>query len=274
MPNVDSVELAFAGRTVQIEYRWIQRERTDAPLVLFLHEGLGSAAMWRDFPDALCQAGGLRGLVYSRYGYGASTPRPRTEPWPFDYLHRQAADLLPAFLDTVAGEREKPWLFGHSDGASIALIYAALFPERPAGVIALAPHVMVEEVALTGIRRTQQLFHTTDMPEKLARYHRDAESVFWGWHDVWLDPSFRAWSIEALLPAIRCPVLAIQGYDDEYGTMEQLDCIERGAPQVELLKLGHCGHTPHRDQPDLVIDATLRLIRPSGDTVAPPARSA
>jgi pimeloyl-ACP methyl ester carboxylesterase len=152
------------------------------------------------------------------------------------------------------------WLFGHSDGGSIALLHAARFTDATAGVIAVAPHLFVEELSLASIRRTREAFAGTDLPQRLARHHDDVDSAFWGWNHIWLHEPFRHWNIEAELAAIRCPVLAIQGLDDEYGTLEQIRRIQRRLPPTRLLELPDCGHSPHRDQPGRVIAATVEVI--------------
>ncbi len=254
--------LGRGPREFSLEYDWIAPERATSPLLVFLHEGLGSVALWRDWPRQLCNAGGFRGLVYSRPGYGRSTPRPREEKWPVDFMHTQAREVLPAFLRAVEvdASSEPPWLIGHSDGASIALIHTAAFPERVAGLVVLAPHVFVEDISIESIGRARETYLTTNLKTKLARYHSDPDSAFWGWNDVWLDPAFRNWNIEDLLPAITRPVLAVQGEDDEYGTMAQLNSIARHVPDARLLKLAACGHSPHRDQPQRVIEAALDFI--------------
>lgn len=249
----------YQGRMIELEYQWIHAERKDSPLIVFLHEGLGSVAMWRDFPERLCDEIGCRGLVYSRYGYGGSTGRSPSEHWGPDYLHRQAHELLPAFLRSV-GVAEKPWLFGHSDGASIALLYAAEFPEDVAGAIVLAPHINVEQGTLRGIERTCAAYESGGLKQKLSRHHADPDSAFWGWHDAWMNPDFLQWSIEAALPQIRCPLLLVQGYGDEYASMSQVEGIKRLVPHSRLLQLESCGHSPHRDQPQQVIQATARLM--------------
>ena len=253
-------ELSFEGSRLRLEYARLGADRRDAPTVVFLHEALGTLAMWRDFPQRLCDAGGFRGLLYSRYGYGRSTARPARETWPLDYLAREARQLLPNFLRAV-GADARPWLFGHSDGATIALLYAAAFPDALAGAVLLAPHIFVEDATVVGIAAARRSYETTDLRQRLARYHADPDDAFWRWHDRWTDPAFRHWNIEALLPAIRCPLLAIQGEDDEYATMAQLDGIKRHVPQAELLKLAACRHSPHRDQPQAVTDAAVRFIR-------------
>ncbi len=255
-------------RKYSLENDSIAPERAASPLLVFLHEGLGSLAMWRDWPRQLCDVGGFRGLVYSRPGYGRSTPRPHAEKWPVDFMHAQAREVLPALLRAVGIDtaRNPPWLIGHSDGASIALIHAAAFPDSVAGVVALAPHVFVEDLSIESIERTRHTYlATTDTQDtglkvKLARYHDDVDSAFWGWNDIWLNPMFRSWNIEAMLPNITKPVLAVQGEDDEYGTMAQLDSIAKHVPQARLLKLPKCGHSPQRDQSQPVIRATVDFI--------------
>ncbi len=248
--------IAWDGRVVRIEYEWVG---AGDRVCVFLHEGLGSRAMWRDFPARLCAALGMRGLVYSRPGYGKSTPRDAGERWEPDFMHRQAHDVLPAFLDAV-GVREPVRLYGHSDGGSVALLFAARFRERTAGVIAAAPHIFVENVSVESIERTRLAYLETDLRGKLARYHDDVDSAFWGWNDIWLHPPFRDWSIEEEIGAIRAPVLALQGVDDEYGTLEQIRGIRRHVPHAKLLEIPACGHSPHRDQPQAVIDAAVAFV--------------
>jgi pimeloyl-ACP methyl ester carboxylesterase len=260
------VDVPFDGRMVRIECQWItpsaRTKGADAPLVVFLHEGLGSVAMWKDYPQALCDAGGYRGLVYSRPGYGRSTPRPLDERWNVDFMHRQAQALLPALLERlgIAATEARPWLLGHSDGASIALIHAATFPSRIAGVIAVAPHVFVEDLSLRSIAQARDAYRLTDIKGKLARYHEDVDSAFFGWNDIWLDPRFRTWSIESMLPAIACPILAVQGTCDEYGTLAQVEGIRARAPHAEVVVLDDCGHSPHRDHPEALTAAVIDFI--------------
>jgi pimeloyl-ACP methyl ester carboxylesterase len=258
------VEVTRAGRPVALEYSFVGADRSGAPTIVFLHEGLGSVAMWRDFPARLCAAAGLRGLVYSRYGYGRSTPRPPAEKWAATFMHDEAGAMLPQLLAALRIER--PWLFGHSDGASIALLHASLHPEAVTGVVVVAPHLFVEEVALASIAATRRAYETTDLRTRLARYHDDPDSAFRGWNDIWLDPSFRDWNIESALDAIACPVLAVQGLDDEYGTLAQVETIKRRLPHAALAVLPACGHSPHRDAPQALIDATLALLRRHGHT--------
>ena len=242
----------------RLEYELISANRSATRWIVFLHEGLGSVAMWRDFPSRLCEALCCRGLIYSRHGYGKSDPL--TAPRRVDFMHDEALIVLPQVLDQL--QIFDPILFGHSDGGSIALLHAGSAPRPVAGVVALAPHVMVEDISIASIEAAKRAYETTDLREKLRRYHDDPDSAFRGWNDIWLHPDFRAWNIEDCLPGIRCPILAIQGIDDEYGTLDQIDLIARGAvnTQVELVKLDDCGHSPHRDQPDTVITAVRRFV--------------
>jgi len=266
------VEIRWAGRPVCIEHAFVGGQDPRAPLIVFLHEGLGSLAMWKDFPQQLCQAAGCRGLVYSRPGYGRSTPRAIEEAWGPDFMHRQAHEVLPALLaalhiDTLA---EPPWLLGHSDGGSISLLYAAQFPQRIAGAIVVAPHILVEDLSVASIEQTRVAYETTDLRQRLAHYHDDPDSAFYGWNRIWLHPSFRQWSIVQEVAAIRCPILAIQGLDDEYGTLEQIRGMARVLPRTQCLALADCGHSPHRDQPEALIRAVISFLRTSnlGDTTA------
>jgi pimeloyl-ACP methyl ester carboxylesterase len=254
------VSVAFEGRRVEIEHAWVGPSDAAGPVIVFLHEGLGSLSMWKDFPDRLCAAAGLRGLVYSRPGYGRSTPRPHDERWDTDFMHVQARSLLPALLDAL-GVQAPVVLFGHSDGGSIALIHAALFPDRVAAAVVLAPHIFVEEFGLESIRQAREAYLHADLRSRLARHHADVDSAFWGWNDIWLAPAFEAWEIETLLSRIACPILAVQGFDDQYGTMAQIDGIAARVPGTRLLKLERCGHSPHRDQPDAVIAATIDFLQ-------------
>ena len=241
---------------LRLEYRDLPATAAGRPTLVLLHEGLGCVAMWRDFPDKLAAASGCRVVVYSRPGYGASEPhRQARRP---DYMHREAREVLPALLAALA--IEKPVLLGHSDGGSIALIHAGSFPDAVAGVVAMAPHEFVEAETLAGIRAARAFWASSDWPQKLARYHRDAARVFADWNDCWLSPEFRDWNIEACLPAIRCPVLAIQGEDDEYATLRQIEVIGERVAGAELLKLAACGHTPQRDQEAAVLAAIVAFV--------------
>ena len=264
MTSTAFIDIDWADRSVRIEHQWIAPARLDAPLVVFLHEGLGSVSMWRDFPQRLCEAAACRGLVYSRPGYGRSSPRAADEVWAPNFMHRQAHEVLPALLDAlhVDTAAHPPWLFGHSDGGSIALLHAARFTQRVAGAIVLAPHILVEDLSVTSIAKARIAYLETDLRERLAKHHDDPDSAFWGWNDIWLNPSFRDWTIESEIATIRCPLLAVQGLDDAYGTLEQIRGIARRVPQTELLELPDCGHSPHRDQPERVIARAAAFMAP------------
>lgn len=250
-----NVRFAAAGGH-RLEYALLPGTEPEAPPLVLLHEGLGAITMWRDFPQRLVAATGCTALVYSRYGYGRSDRL--AEPRRPDYMHVEALRALPELLDKLGIER--PVLVGHSDGASIALIHAGGAGRPVSGVVAMAPHVMVEDVALAGIRETVCAYETTALRDRLARHHDAVDSAFRGWSDIWLDPAFRDWNIEECLPRIAAPVLAVQGYGDEYGTMEQIDRVARGAPEVEVLKLADCGHSPHKDQPAAVVAAIAAFV--------------
>jgi pimeloyl-ACP methyl ester carboxylesterase len=210
--------------------------------------------MWKRFPQQLADRTGRAVLAYSRTSYGASSPLPgRRDP---DYMHDEGETVLPALL--AALDIDRPVLLGHSDGASIALIYASRHPTR--ALILEAPHVFVEEITVSSIAEAKTAYETTDLPAKLGRYHDDADGAFWGWNDIWLDPRFLAWNIEDRLPAIDCPVLMIQGHQDEYGTAAQLDAIAEKTPDTTTVMLDRCGHSPHRDQAEATLDAIVRFL--------------
>ncbi len=242
---------------LRLEYRDFSATIEGQPTLLLLHEGLGCVAMWRDFPAKLAAASGCRVIVWSRPGYGASQAYP--EPRSLRYMHREAEESLPALL--AALQIERPILIGHSDGGSIALIFAGAFPKVPLGIAVMAPHEFVEDITLAGIRSARSVWETTDWPKKLGRYHHDAPRVFSDWNDTWLSPPFRDWNIEEYLPKIRCPVLAIQGEDDEYATMRQIDVIAEQVSGTQVFKLPNCGHTPQRDQEAAVLEALLAFVK-------------
>ncbi|MDE2480784.1 MAG: alpha/beta hydrolase [bacterium] len=242
---------------VELEVMHLPALRSGAPTIVFLHEGLGSVRLWRDVPSRIRAATGFGAFVYSRRGNGFS--QTLDAPRGVEYMHAEALDVLPALLD--AAQLERPVLFGHSDGASIALIAAGAYPERVRALVLEAPHVFVEELSVASIAAIGERYRTSDLREKMARHHRDVDGTFFGWNDVWLSEAFRSWSIEASLPAIAVPVLVVQGVEDEYGTPAQLDAIARGcAGRVDRVLLEGCGHAPHRDRPDALelIAAWLR----------------
>ncbi len=241
----------------RIEYDFIAGADPLVPTLVFLHEGLGSLAMWKDFPSRCAAATGCRALVYSRYGYGKSDTI--AEPRRVDFMHDEALKALPELLDKLHVDR--PMLFGHSDGGSIALIHAGGVARPVRALILMAPHVIVEDFGIRSIEAAKRAYETTDLRDKLARYHSDPDSAFWGWNDVWLNSDFRAWNIQEYLPRVSCPVLAIQGEEDEYGTMDQIERIRRAIPAVEILKLKNCGHSPHRDQPEAVIQRVTQFVK-------------
>lgn len=249
------------GRDLDIEYYLISPEKKEADLIVFLHEGLGSASMWKDWPAQLCEAAGCRGLVFSRYGYGASTPRPPDEKWPVEYMHHQAREALPALFKALGMQDEKPILYGHSDGGSIALLYAAMYPDAVKGIVVAAPHIFVEDISIESIAQAREAYLNTDLPQRLGRYHADPDATFWAWNDIWLNPEFRHWNIEAYLDKIQCPILALQGVDDEYGTLDQIQGIKRIATHAKLCIIERCRHSPHKDQPEKVTGEVAEFIR-------------
>jgi pimeloyl-ACP methyl ester carboxylesterase len=229
-----------------------------APIV-FLHEGLGSLSTWThrslNWPQAVCDRSGRAGLVYSRRGYGqSSAPQP---PLQADYLHREALEQLPALLSALGLVR--PVLLGHSDGASIALLYASALPVS--ACIALAPHVWVEDMAIAAIEQAKQAFESGDLRNRLARHHDSPELAFWQWNQVWLSPEFRAFDIRAECRSLTAPLLLVQGSGDEYGSFAQLDAIARAAPQAQQLRLAHCGHSPQRDQSEATLAVVENFLR-------------
>lgn len=248
--------LHIAGGVLEIDR--IAPARAGLPVLVFLHQGLGSMGLWRDFPRRLAAASGCGAIVYSRRGHGHSSPL--TTPRGDDYLHHEALVVLPEVL-AAEGVTDLV-LIGHSDGASIALIHAGdgRWPVR--GLSAVAPHVLVEDVTVAGVRAARDIFMQTNMVERLARHHDDPRGIFLAWADTWLRPSFRSWNIEDHLSGIRCPTLLIQGVEDEYGTLDQLDRIERRvAGPVTRLDLCDCGHDPFRDQPVKMLQAHVAWLR-------------
>lgn len=240
-----------------------------APLV-FLHEGLGSIAMWRDWPASLCAATGRAGWVFSRQGYGRSSPVADVRGAPHvhadgtrsgrllpDYMHREALHVLPRLLARLGVVR--PVLVGHSDGASIALIHAAHHPV--AACVVMAPHVMVEDVSVRSIEEARRAYETGDLRQRLERYHDNVDVAFWQWNDVWLSPAFRSFDIRQECQTIAAPLLAIQGQQDQYGTLAQIHDLRRAVLHARLLEMADCGHSPHRDQPAAVNAGIAQFLR-------------
>ena len=237
-----------------LEYRMLGPQPSQAPTIVMLHEGLGSAALWGDFPQSLQAATGMGVFVYSRAGYGASTPV--TLPRPLDYMSREALDVLPALLEKIGFERGV--LLGHSDGASIAAIHAGgTGDHRVRGVVLIAPHFVVEDVSVASIAEIRTAYETTDLRSKLARWHQNVDNAFYGWNDAWLDPDFRRWDISEYLAYIRVPVAILQGEGDQYGTIRQIEIArEECYCPVDVTIIPGAGHSPHRE----VAEPTLATI--------------
>jgi pimeloyl-ACP methyl ester carboxylesterase len=234
-----------------LEYRLIGPAPSQAPTIVMLHEGLGSTALWGDFPQSLQAATGMGVFVYSRAGYGASTRA--SLPRPLDYMSREALDVLPVVLDTIGFERGI--LFGHSDGASIASIYAGgTGDHRVRGVVLIAPHFITEDIGLAAIAETRRAYETTGLRDKLARWHHDVDNTFYGWADAWLDPDFRRWDISDYLAYIRVPIAILQGDGDQYGTIRQIEIAQEECYcPVDVTIVPGAGHSPHREAPELTL---------------------
>lgn len=264
MTNLDrqQFDIHAAGRRLRAE-RLIPMHAASAPTIVFLHEGLGSIGQWGDFPEQLCISSGLPGLVYERWGYGRSAGLENSRH--NDYLHHEAQHSLPEVL-AAGGIDEPPILFGHSDGASIALLFAATYPQCTRAVISEAAHVFVEEICLEGIRRAGRAFRHGKLRNGLRRYHEEnTDLMFAGWHDTWLRPERRAWDIQDELHSITCPTLVVQGQDDAYGTRAQVDAIASAVSgMVDIQWLPACGHTPHHERRETVVDFTIKFIRRVG----------
>jgi pimeloyl-ACP methyl ester carboxylesterase len=245
-----------------IDGHWLEAARIEArhstsPTIVMLHEGLGSVSHWKDFPQVLAEATGAGVFLYSRYGHGSSDGL--DEPRSPSYMHHEAQVVLPEILQKAGIER--PLLLGQSDGASIAILYAGTFPESPDGLILEAPHVFIEDITVSSIAQARELYNETDLPQRLGRYHANVDSLFWGWNNIWLDPRFRDWNIESFLDSIRCPVLVLQGAQDEYGTTKQIDAIQRRIPSASAVILENCKHAPHRDRSQATLGAISQFLR-------------
>jgi pimeloyl-ACP methyl ester carboxylesterase len=247
---------------VRLEVRRFGPPPPDAPTIVFLHEGLGSAGLWRDYPERLCARLGWGGLAYSRAGYGASDPAPL--PRPLSFMHEEGWRTLPSLLDLAGIDR--PVLYGHSDGASIALLFAARRPHAVRALVLEAPHSFVEDVTVESISRLERDFSDAALAEKFARWHARPEHTVLGWTRAWLDPAFRSWDIRGELAGVLAPVLVLQGEEDEYGTWAQVEAVEAGvAGPVRTRRLPACGHTPHLDRPEEAMDAAADFLRACAD---------
>lgn len=242
----------------RLEYACFGPAPDEAMTIVMLHEGLGCLALWRDVPAKVAEVTGCGVLVYSRAGYGQSDPAEL--PRPLDYMTREAVEVLPQVLDQAGVKRAV--LMGHSDGATIAAIHAGSVEDfRIRGLILMAPHFFTEPMGLASIAEAKTAFETTDLKDKLGKYHRDPENAFRGWNDAWLDPGFEAWNVAEVIDYIRIPTLAIQGVDDQYGTRAQIDEIaERSYAPVDVLMLEECRHAPHQDQPEKVLAAVQEFV--------------
>lgn len=253
----------------QLKHTRLEVRRIEAPAhgptrapIVFLHEGLGSVAMWHSregfWPEQVCAATGRAGIVYSRRGYGESDPiadvrgAGRHQP---DYMHREAHDTLPELLHVLGIQR--PVLLGHSDGGTIALLHAARHPVS--ACIVMAPHVIVEDVSIRAIEAAREAYVGGNLRERLSRFHHDVDNAFWQWNDIWLSPAFRDYDIRPECQAITCPLLAIQGEDDPYGSLQQIEDIRPGGP-ITRMALAGCGHSPHREAPQPTLQAIVAFL--------------
>lgn len=258
--EISEQNIAYQSQTMRAKHIILQ-PKSHKPTLVFLHEGLGCLEMWKDFPETLCQATGLNGFIYERIGFGKSAPLGMV-PRPLDYLDREGRDILPEVLKQAG--IETPLLVGHSDGGSIALIYAAHYPDKTFAAITEAAHVFVEDVTIAGIQQAGEIYFKDDaLKNKLARYHGDnTDKAFRGWHDTWLTPEFAHWNMEALLPSITCPLLVIQGIDDEYGTQHQVQSIvENSSGPATPLMVADCAHIPHVQARATVLENMTGFIR-------------
>ena len=253
---------------VQLEVAIVGPANPSAPSLVFLHEGLGSVSLWRDWPAQLCAQLHMPGLIYSRQGYGQSDATANVKSnskvincvrqgrLQADYMHHEALTVLPRLLEGLG--IQNPVLIGHSDGGTIALIHASQHPV--AACVVMAPHVMVEDISVHAIAQAREAFLQGSLKERLAKFHADVDGAFWQWNDVWLSSEFRGFDIRKEIEGITAPLLAIQGEDDAYGTMSQIDDIAVHVPHAERVKLASCGHSPHRDQPAQVNAAIAQFL--------------
>ena len=255
-------EIEVAGKL--LETLSIEPTAAFSETIVMLHEGLGSIASWKDFPLRLAARTGCRVLAYSRYGHGSSDKL--AEKRPADFMHHEGEVVLPELLDKL--KLEQPILLGHSDGGSIALIFAGRYPGRARALILEAPHVFVEDLSVASIVAAKVAYQTTNLRNKLGIYHDDVDATFWGWNDIWLDPRFRSWNIESYLESICCPILCIQGEQDEYGTRAQVDAIRARVAETEIVMLPDCAHSPHRDQSEATLAKMAEFVASMGGSVS------
>jgi pimeloyl-ACP methyl ester carboxylesterase len=243
----------------KIEYAWFGENKNN-PALIFLHDGIGSLSLWRDFPARVAEATGCRAFVYSRFGYGQSDPIDL--PRPVHFMHDEALTVLPEIFE--AAQITDSILIGHSDGGSISLIYAASeFGKNIRALVLEAPHVFVEEITVQSIYKAGEEYRNGNLKQRLERHHhKNVDIAFWGWNKVWLDPDFRSWNIEKYLPGVKCPILVVQGKQDQFGTMRQVEAIlAQCSGKVETLILADCKHTPHKEQQNATFDAMVNFIR-------------
>lgn len=249
----------------RLETAWIEPRDAGAAIIVMLHEGLGSIALWKEFPQRLAERTGCGVLAYSRYGHGES--QRLAEKRSVGFMHHEGEVVLPELLDKLG--IANPILLGHSDGGSMALIFAGRHPDRVRALILEAPHVFVEDLSVASISEAKVRYETDDLRRRLGVYHEHVDSTFWGWNDIWLDPRFRSWNIESYVETIRCPILCIQGEEDEYGTRAQLEAIRARVPDTEILMLPDCGHSPHREQPEATLEKMTEFVAKVADVCAP-----
>jgi len=256
MTLADSGFLDIGGQ--RLEYRFIGPRPDKGPTLVLLHEGLGCVGLWNDFPEKLSAATGAGVFVYSRAGYGKSSPVKL--PRPLSYMHDEASETLPRLLDAVGFRRGL--LIGHSDGASIAAIYAGSHQDhRVGGLVLIAPHFFTEDPGIASIAEAKRVYETGDLRGRLSRWHADVDNAFWGWNDAWLDPDFRKWDITEFLAYIRVPVLIVQGADDQYGTARQIEVAqEQCYCPVEIALLPGARHSPQREAPEPTLKAVSEFV--------------
>ena len=255
-------EIEAAGKL--LETLSIEPTAAFSETIVMLHEGLGSIALWKDFPLRLAARTGCRVLAYSRYGHGSSDKL--AEKRAVDFMHHEGEVVLPELLEKL--NIGHPILLGHSDGGSIALICAGRYPGRVRALILEAAHVFVEDLSVESIVAAKVAYQTTNLRNKLGIYHDDVDATFWGWNDIWLDPRFRSWNIESYLESICCPILCIQGEQDEYGTRAQVEAIRARVAETEIVMLPNCAHSPHRDQREATLEKMAEFVASMGGSVS------